>query len=355
MQRLLLFLVLVFCNLNVAAAPYRLGVYYFPGWKANQKGNAYASPWNQIKPFPDREPELGWYEEDQPGVMQQQLKWMKEAGLSYVVFDWLWGPDNKAYLDHGVNAYLAQKDKQGMEFAVLWANHTNYIFSQDQFAKLFNFWAQRYFSNPNYLRVDGKPAVFIFSAQTLTNNALKIGTNVPGLLKMADLYAKRAGLPGVIFVGGTSANAGGGFDYSPQSGYAAFSAYNFHGPATKSYAPGRHVSHSYAELDEGYRDHWQWMLKNSSGLYILPITSGWDKKPWGGSNDPLHDNSRPTASEFESHLQAAKLAMDQNSLKTKKMAVICCWNEFGEGSFIEPTKQGQNEFLVRVRKVFIEN
>ena len=334
------------------AQPYQIGVYYFPGWKANQVGNAHTKPWDLIKPFPDREPLLGWYEEDQPGVMKQQLKWMREAGLSFVVFDWLWGPDNKPYLDHGVNAYLAETDKQGMSFAILWANHTDYIFSKSQFSALFNFWSQRYFSNPNYLRIDGKPAVFIFSAQVLVKNAQKIGITVPQLLAMADVYAKRAGLPGIALIGGIPANVGGDFDYSPKSGFAAFSAYNLHGPATRSYEPGRHLSHSYAELDAGYQDHWNWMLTKTSSPYILPITAGWDKRPWGGSKDPLHDQSRPSAQQFQEHLKAAKLFLDRDFEKTKGMGVICCWNEFGEGSFIEPTKGQQLMFIEQIKLVF---
>lgn len=344
----------LFCAASTQVQAYKLGVYYFPGWKAQQKGNAYPNPWELIKPYPERHPLLGWYEEDQPGVMQQQLKWMREAGLSYVVFDWLWGPDNRAYLDHGVNAYLAEQNKQGIEFSILWANHTDYIFSRTQFSALFNFWAQRYFTRPDYLKIAGKPAIFIFSAQVLANNAKKIGMSVPELLALADVYAKRAGLPGVFFVGGVAANASADFNYSAANGFSAFSFYNVHGPATKSYEPGRNLSHSFAELDMAYRDHWQWMMERTGGLYIVPITAGWDKKPWGGSKDPLHDNSRPTVAEFKTHLQAAKGILDQNPVKTQGLGVICCWNEYGEGSYIEPTKSQGSVFLEQIKQVFAD-
>jgi hypothetical protein len=335
----------------VRAQSYQLGVYYFPGWKAEQKGNAYLQPWEKIKPFPERKPVLGWYSEDQPGVMRQQLQWMHNYGLSFVVFDWLWGSDGQAYLAHGVNSYLAEPNKYAVDFAILWANHTDYIYSEAQFAQLFNFWAQRYFFKKEYVKIGGKPVIFIFSAQVLANNAKKIGLSVPQLVAMADAQAKKAGLPGVIFAGGIGGNAGANFDYSAKGGFAAFSAYNFHGPATKSYAPGRHESHTFAELDDAYQDHWRWMLDNTAGLYIVPIASGWDKRPWGGSKDPQHDNSRPTPTEFKSHLQAAKKLLDQNT-KTQGMGVICCWNEYGEGSYIEPTQSQGTKMLEQIRQVF---
>ncbi len=113
------------------------------------------------------------------------------------------------------------------------------------------------------------------------------------------------------------------------------------------------MAHSYKELDMSYRDQWQWMLKNSEGLYIVPLTSGWDKRPWGGSSDPFHDNSISTPDQFEEHLMAAKKLMQAQPKRTKKMAVICCWNEFGEGSFIEPAKQYGFGYLEKNRTVFL--
>ncbi|MFX9077399.1 glycoside hydrolase family 99-like domain-containing protein, partial [Acinetobacter baumannii] len=75
------------------------------------------------------------------------------------------------------------------------------------------------------------------------------------------------------------------------------------------------------------------------------MTSGWDKRPWGGSSDSDHDNSMGTADQFEQHLIAAKKRMDQFPAQTLKTGIICCWNEFGEGSFIEPTQQNGFDFL----------
>jgi len=75
-------------------------------------------------------------------------------------------------------------------------------------------------------------------------------------------------------------------------------------------------------------------------------------RPWGGSSYRLHDNSFGTPDEFERHLAAAKLRIDKHAAKTKGMTVICCWNEFGEGSYVEPTKKDGFKYLEKVRKVF---
>lgn len=333
-------------------SPFKIGVHYFPGWKDNQVGAAYALPWEKIKPYPEREPLLGWYQDGDPAVMAQQLAWMKQYGLDYVVFNWFWSRENTPVLSHAVNAFLQTPEKHGMQFAIMWANHTEYVFSKSQFEAMFRFWAQRYMFRADYLKVDGKPSVFVFSADTLNKNAAKIGMRTDELFAIAEQIFKSEGLAGLHVIGGTSAAQGNAFDYSAGNGYAGLSAYNFHGPAVKRFASGRQMSHSYDELDQGYRDQWEWLLKNAAGQYIVPMSSGWDKTPWGGSKDPLHDKSVSTPAEFEAHLRAAKRAMLSFPDKTKGMGVICCWNEYGEGSYVEPTKKWGFSYLEAVKRVF---
>ncbi|MDC6166633.1 glycoside hydrolase family 99-like domain-containing protein [Paucibacter sp. XJ19-41] len=335
---------------------YKIGTYYFPGWKNNQLGNARPLPWESIKGYTDREPMLGWYAEDSPGIMTQQLKWMREYGVDYVVFDFLWSRNSQPLLTAGINAYMATSTRSNVEFAIMWANHTDYKFSLSQFRTLFRFWAKTYFLRSDYLKVDGKAVVHLFSADIFNKNAAAIGMTPAALMAVADQISKAEGQGGVSFIGGV----GGGsqtFDYSSTSGYAGFSAYNFHSPASIALAPYRptNVSRSYAELDLSYRNQWDWMLANSSGLFVIPMSSGWDKRPWGGSTDHLHDDSRATPAEFRAHLLAARQKMDEQPARSQRMGVICCWNEFGEGSFIEPTKVDRFQYLEQVRDVFGAN
>lgn len=335
------------------ASDYKIGSYYFPGWKNNQTGNGYPIPWDKIELYVDRKPSLGWYAEDDAGVMSQQLKWMKQYGLDYVVFDFLWGPDSKAYLTAAIDSYVAAPDRFGVEFSILWANHTKYIFSKTQFETLFSYWTKNYLNRADYLKIDGKPVIYLFSADVFDKNAKAIGMTTDSLIAMANDIAIAQGLTGVAFIGGMYGNSSE-FNYSATNGYSGFSAYNFHSPATIALAPYRvgNNSHTYAELDKSYRNQWDWMLKNSGGTYIIPMSSGWDKRPWGGSTDPLHDDSRSVPAEFKVHLQAAKKLMDEQPTKTQKMGVICCWNEFGEGSFIEPTKVDGFKYLEQIKSVF---
>ncbi len=285
--------------------------------------------------------------------MNQQLAWMADHGINYVVFDWIWGRDNKGYIEHALRAYLDADNNKRVKFSVLWANHTEYVFSKHQLTSLVKYWCDKFFIHEQYKKIDGKPVVFIFSAKILNANIKKLGMTSAEFFEYANKIARQRGLAGIDFIAGVSANDPV-IDYSKASGYAGFSAYNFHGPATYRLKMNLlNMAHSYKELDMSYRDQWQWMLKNSEGLYIVPLTSGWDKRPWGGSSDPFHDNSISTPDQFEEHLMAAKKLMQAQPKRTKKMAVICCWNEFGEGSFIEPAKQYGFGYLEKNRTVFL--
>lgn len=336
----------------VDASPgYEIGVYYYPGWKEDQVGAVSAKPWQVIKEFPELEPMLGWYPEGSVSVAEQQLQWMHDYGIDYVVYDWYWD-GKRTYLEHGLAAYFQAFNNNLVKFSLLWANHDGRPRSLDEFTDMVRYWVSNYFPREQYLRIDGKPVVFVFSAQMLLTESKKFGKTTKELLQLADELAKEKGLPGIYFVAGGGAVAPMANQYAPKNGYNALSAYNYHNGSSGKYIPNAPVSHSYEELDTGYREHWNWILKNSPLPYIVPMTSGWDKRPWGGSKDSLHDNSISSPESFEQHLRAGKALMDKYPGKSIKTGVICCWNEFGEGSYIEPTKKDGFSYLEKVKKVF---
>lgn len=348
----LLFLCAMLAPLHAGAGdPYRIGVFYFPGWKNHQPGAPAQLPWQRIKAYPDREPLLGWYREGEVAVAEQQIQWMHDYGIDFVVYDWYWsGTDT--FIEQGIQAYLKAGNNNLVQFSILWANHSEVPENLGQFVSMVQYWIKNYFNQSQYLKIDGKPVVYIFSQQYLRDNAKKFGKTTKELLYLATDMAKQSGYQGIYFVGSAEAVSYWVKDYGPKNGYDAFSAYNYHRGFSGKYLPDKPVSHSYEELDNGYRESWDWILANSKLPYMIPMTSGWDKRPWGGSPDPLHDDSLSTPAEFESHLFAAKKRIDSNRDKTLGMGVICCWNEFGEGSFIEPTKKYEFQYLEKIKKVF---
>jgi len=344
------FLVFIVTSAGIAqAGDYQIGVFYFPGWRNHQVGAPSPLPWVPIKAFPEREPVLGWYDEGSDAVMQQQLDWMQSNAIDFVVFDWYFIDGRKVAMEHALAAYMRAPNRTKTKFSVLWANHSGMPKNLVDWQVMVAYWVKNYFSRPEFLRINGRPVVFIFSADEFRKQAEVFGTTPKKLLDRAQEIAKEVGYPGIDFVAGTGAYISMVQNTAKDAGYSAFSAYNYHqGPIPPLNLP----SHSYTELDQGYRAHWRRFLEKGDLPLIVPMTSGWDKRPWGGSKDPLHDNSMPSPDEFEAHLVAAKSFMDSNPRLTRSMGVICCWNEYGEGSYIEPTKVQGFAFLEKVKKVF---
>jgi hypothetical protein len=335
-----------------AANNYQIGVYYYPGWSPNIKGQGTPDTWNDIRPYAqEREPLLGWYNDSQTAVLSRQLTWMADHGINFTIFDWYWENARPAP-ETSVRAYLSVPERKRVRYALLWANHTSEPKSVQEWDALSDFWIRQHLKNPEYLLIDGKPALFIFSPDVLSDQAAVMGLSAQKLLERTRAKARAAGLKGVYFVLCVPANEHWVKGFPVSAGFDALTAYNYesgvHGDPPKFASP----SESFEELDAGYQSQWRWILANSKLPYFLPVTSGWDRRPWGGSKPVRRDNSVSTPDSFEAHLRAAKTVMDAQPEKTKRTAVVCCWNEFGEGSYIEPTRRHGHQYLERMRKVF---
>lgn len=333
----------------------QVGVYYFPGWKNNMPGAPSKRPWEPIQKFPAKEPLIGWYDEGEPDVVAKQLAQMRRAKIDFIVFDWYWAQGNKPFLEHALKAFLAAPDWPGMRFALLWANHDKIPNSIENFDKMIEYVCRNYLTRPDHLRIDGKPVFFFFSQENLRDRAKELGLHPRALLQRARQIARDTGVGEVFLVASAEAVTHWVTDYGKETGYDAYSAYNYHRGFEGRFVPDRPVSRSFNELADAYAMSWKWIIDNSPVPYIVPGTAGWNKRPWGGSRDPLHDDSEASPAEFEKHLRQLRQTLDRNPEKTRRTTVLCCWNEHGEGSVIEPTKEWGNTRIDAIRNVLKGN
>jgi hypothetical protein len=80
---------------------------------------------------------------------------------------------------------------------------------------------------------------------------------------------------------------------------------------------------------------------------------GWDARPWHPTGFYWSEN---TPEKFRDLCLRAKAAMDAkpDSDPARKTGIFCCWNEFGEGHYIEPTRGKGFSYLDVVRDVFCD-
>lgn len=351
MRRFLtIILLMVLADIGYAAQlnDYSLGVYYFPGWKYGVEGNPKynVDPWAPIKAFPEREPLLGWYPEGDQAVMDQQLKWMSDYGINFVVFDWYWSRKDYPLLEHALNAYLKSPERSKVKFTILWANHNEIPTSLGQFKAIVNHWIKSYFNKPEFVQVDGKPVVYIYDNTVLATDAARFGKTPVELIDIAQQMAKDAGYKGIFFVANS---AGNWTSLGPKAqGYDALSTYFYSRGFNGKVGPYPGDSD---QLLTGYMQNWEWITGHINLPYFVPVTMGWDKRPWGKLS-AWDDCCSGTPEKFEKMLISAKKVVDTAPEKTKRTVVICCWNEYGEGNYIEPTKKYRFQFLEKIKNVF---
>lgn len=319
---------------KIAKGDWEVGVYYFPGWPS-------ASNWLPIKNW-GRKPLLGYYKEGNPEVMDWQIKWSLEHGITFFIFDWYWVQGNRM-LEHALHeAFLKSRYGHLMKFSLLWANHNPpKTSSLPDLLNLTRFCIERYFRLPNYLRIDDKPTLFIFTPRQLTDDLGVEGVK-EAFAKMREL-CKQEGLNG-LFIIGCMADSDWDLRVMKEEGYDAVSGYNY--PWAGAGADDKRAP--YDELVEGYHRIWQGIVGKGYD-YIVPTTPGWDPRPWHGPNTLVR--THPTPSSFERMLRLAKEFVEKNKLR--KMVIIEAWNEWGEGSYIEPSREWGFAYLDAIRNVFV--
>lgn len=319
----------------VDTGSYEIGAYYFPGWSPDQW-----SRWEKQKGFPERDPVLGFYREGDPEVADWHIKWAVENGISFFMYDWYWR-DGHIDLDKGLeDGYLKARYRDYIKFCVMWANHAGFAdHSLDQLLAATDYWLENYFRLECYYRIDGKPVVSFFAPKNLTRD-LGGSQNVRAAFDAMRKRVQEAGLPGIYFIacGDNSPDEQRRFE---SEGYDAVSAYNYpEAGATGQRSP-------YSDLMDGHIPIWNEALDGQIIPYIPLLTVGWDSRPWHGEKALVRYGR--TSEAFRRGLLGLKEWMDVNGVK---IGLLECWNEWGEGSYIEPNREFGFGDLEAIRSVF---
>jgi len=328
---------------------YRVGVYYFPGWASG--GN-----WAPILGYRERMPLLGWYQEGLPEVADWHIKWAVEHGIEFFIYDWYWNQGSRS-LEHALHdGFFRAKYQHLLDFCLLWANHNPPFQPKDPARKVeeatqdllnvTDYWLENYFHRDNYTKVEGKPVVVIFSPWRIRDD---LGhENVAAAFERMRQKCRAAGLAGLYLVACTGGT--GELQALREEGYDAVSGYNWPG-AGMTEADGRRAP--FETILPGYQKGWQDIVDADVIKLIPPVSGGWDSRPWHGDGALVRFGRTPE--NFERHLADTKAFLDAQEQEPKlKMCFIEAWNEWGEGSYIEPHKEFGFGYLDAIRRVFTD-
>ncbi|MCC7491905.1 MAG: glycoside hydrolase family 99-like domain-containing protein [Fimbriimonadaceae bacterium] len=323
---------------------YRVGSYYFPGW-------ATAARWEPIdRVAPQRRPVLGYYDEANPECIDWQIKWAVEHGISFFLVDWYWSQGGMS-LRHWVDNLAKARYRDQIQWAVMWANHNApNTHSEADWRAVTQYWIDHYLKLPNYLRVGGQPVVYIWAPSNIRRDLGGVA-NSAKLYAMSQEMAKAAGLPGIRFIatgGGAAVQSVDESQALASEGYYGRTSYHWWGDAPQRATDWRRFPFSLV-VDRS-RPAWDDAVKVSEagGLKFQPVVdTGWDDEPW---NNHLAITGR-TPELFEKLLRDAKDWLDS---RREDFLVLGPWNEWGEGSYIEPNQEYGFGMLEAVRNVFAE-
>ena len=316
---------------------YQIGIYYFPGWSPDRMRT-----WKRQATLPERDSLLGWYEEGSPEVADWHIKWAVENGLSFFVYDWYWRGDHEELSPALNEGFLKARYNNQMKFAVMWANHKPFSnHTREQLLTVTDYWIEHYLRRPNYLTVDGKPYVIFYSPTELMES-FGSPARIHEELDAMRQRAKAAGLPGlhigVVEIPGQIAPA-----TLQKMGFDSFTAYNY----IRTGAP---IAHSlYRQYLINCKTWWEQARAANALPYIPLMGVGWDGPVWYG---PRSERRRGRCTDdFSEGLAQLKAFLDTTG---ERLAILEAWNEFGEGSYIEPNVEFGFGDLEAIRKVFAQ-
>ena len=314
-------------------------MYYFPGWNADAK-------WDCIRRIaPVRKPLLGYYDEGNPECVDWQIKWAVENGVTCFLVDWYWVEGQKQ-LEHWFDAYRKARYRNYLKVAIMWANHNPPgTHSREDWRAVNQEWIDKYFPLDTYYRIDGKPAVFLWSPANIRND-LNGSTAVAEAFEESQEMARTAGYDGIAFIAMFGHESESGVKSLLEEGYCGATSYHEWGRAQQLAKDPKRAE--FEDVVQTAADAWKAETARCGKLVYYPVVdTGWDSRPWHGDNAFVIAHRTPER--FERLLRSAKEYCVEIG---RNMVVLGPANEWGEGSYIEPNTEFGFDMLECVRAVF---
>lgn len=315
-----------------------VGAYYFPGWNK-------ADRWYCILANPHvQHPLLGYYREGEPEVADWHIKWAVEHGVGFFAFDY-YSHHGSQMLESALDGFLQSRFVDRMKFCLNWCNHAPAeTMTAEHLAEFAELVIPKYLKHPSYLYLDGKPVVFILSGYSFVKTL-----GVEGARKaFADFDARcrDAGLPGVHIMSCEGEIVGEqALRDALAAGIRGFSLYNYPYAGTPMTGPGRYREAPYADLIEQGERLWKHWSRMTEGRFWPTVMPGWDRRPWLRDNDLVRTGSTP-------ELFREALTRARSHVNMDRVVMIEAWNEWGEGSILEPSVEHRFAYLDAIRSVF---
>ena len=325
----------------------------------------------------DRKPLWGYQDEADPSVMEFQIEEATRHGVNVFIYDWYWY-DHRPYLENCLNeGFLGAKNNEKMRFYLMWANHdVNYTWdkrlsdtvwsnpvnvwegAQDrtEFDKIVHRVIDKYFSRPNYYKIDGKPVFMIYDVENLIKGLGGIEKTVEAL-EYFRAETVKAGHPGLELQltgwGERQTNVSGIDSKATMSTKEVVPALGFDSVTNYQFVHICVMNRHYKEILEIMKNEYARMDRDYTVPYYPHVSIGWDNNPrFNTYVDVVCKGNTPEM--FEDGLRMAKDYVDTHPDLKAPLITINSWNEWTETSYLIPDNVYGYGYLEAIKRVFVE-
>ena len=373
-----------------------VAVYYFPNYHVDARNEKLHGPgwteWELVKRAEPRfknhdQPKIpawGYEDEADPQAMAKKIDAAADHGIDSFIFDWYWYNDGP-YLQRALeDGFLNAPNNDRLKFSLMWANH-DWIdihpgkisdenaehsakilhpgsVTPETFDNLISHCVETYFKHPSYWLIDDCPYFSIYELTKLLNSF----GSVAATKKMLDCFrseVKKAGFPDLhlnAIIWNSPILPGEKTTIDPyklikELGFDSVTSYIWIHHATMENFPLT----DFHNVEEQYFQYWEKAQAECPVPYYPNLTMGWDPSPRTVQSDCYLNRGYPftpviegnTPENFKKSAIKIKSKMDELNLPNA-FVTINAWNEWTEGSYLEPDTKNGMEYLEAIRDVF---
>lgn len=369
---------------------HQLAAYYFPNYHVDPRNESVHgagwTEWELVRAartrFPGHRPppQPVWGEQDEadPAVMARKIGTAADHGLDAFIFDFYWhedGPFLQRALEDG---FMRAANRDRLGFGLMWANHDwtdihparrgvaprllhRGAVSRAAFEAMTDHVVARYFPHPSCWCPDGRPYFSIYELGSLVRGfggveacrdalaAFRAKVKAAGMDVHLNAVVWGVGLlPGEITLADSAT-------LIRDLGFDSVGSYVW----VHDTPPRRFPATPYGEVAKEAAARWA-MTRRSFPLPFHPnVTMGWDASPRTAPGDDFVNEGYPfmpvlsgnTPEAFRAALLDARDYLDGAGLNPS-ILTINAWNEWTEGSYLEPDTVHGEAYLRAIRDTF---
>ena len=376
---------------------YTVVSYYFPNYHVDARNvRLYGNDWTEWELVKNarprfeghRQPKIpawGYTDESNPADMQQKIEAAADHGIDVFVFDWYYyddGPFLEGAIEEG---FFGATNNRRMKFGLMWANHDWVeLFPIDAETRksekgpelyypgairpstwetMTDYIIDTYFSHPSYWKIDGAPYFSVYDLTKFMESFGSVEATAEGVESFrrkvrkagfADLHLNAVVWGNIQLPSGERVEENELGALLEQIGFSS----------TSSYVWIHHVKPAfptqlYNDMEKKYFDYAEQFSHKMQLPYFPNVTMGWDSSPRADQKSEFKELGYPfigvVVDNTPNNFKGALLDMKEylaRSPGAHNTFMINCWNEWTEGSYLEPDVVTGMAYLDAVKEVF---